>query len=84
MTGMHISERLLVAGKLLGKTLAGYRDDDLRSAARGAVDLGQLMFDAVDEIERLRALVPTAFQEGMRREKGWALSDTRQALEPKP
>ena len=51
---MDISERLLIAGKLLGKCLAGYRDDDLRSAARGAVDLGQLMLDAVDEIDRLK------------------------------
>jgi hypothetical protein len=52
---MDISERLLVAGKHLGKCLAGYRDDDLRAAARGAVDLGELMLDAADEIERLRA-----------------------------
>jgi hypothetical protein len=52
---MDISERLLVAGKHLGKCLAGYRDDDLRAAARGAVDLAALMLDAADEIERLRA-----------------------------
>ena len=51
---MDISERLLVAEKHLGKCLAGYRDDDLRSSARAAVDLGQLMLDAVDEIDRLR------------------------------
>lgn len=51
---LDISERLLVAGKHLGKCLAGYRDDDLRSAARGAADLAELIFDAVDEIDRLR------------------------------
>lgn len=51
---MDISERLLVAGKHLGKCLAGYRDDDLKSAARSAVDLAELIFDAVDEIDRLR------------------------------
>ena len=51
---LDVTERLLVAGKLLGKCLAGYRDDDLRSAARSAVDLAELMFDAVDEIDRLR------------------------------
>lgn len=54
---MDISERLLVAGKHLGKCLAGYRDNDLRSSARAAVDLGQLMLDAVDEIDRLRSEV---------------------------
>jgi hypothetical protein len=54
---MDIGERLLVAGKHLGKCLAGYRDNDLRSAARSAVDLGNLMLDAADEIDRLRALV---------------------------
>ena len=52
---MDISERLLIAGKHLGKCLSGYRDDDLRSSARAAADLGQLMFDAADEIDRLRA-----------------------------
>lgn len=51
---MDISERLLVAGKHLGKCLAGYRDDDLKSAARSAADLAELIFDAVDEIDRLR------------------------------
>jgi len=51
---LDISERLLVAGKHLGKCLAGYRDADLRSAARGAADLAELIFDAVDEIDRLR------------------------------
>ena len=51
---MDVSERLLIAGKHLGKCLAGYRDDDLRSAARGAADLAELIFDAVDEIDRLR------------------------------
>jgi hypothetical protein len=52
---MNISERLLVIGKHLGKALAGYRDDDLKAAARGAVDLRALMLDAADEIERLQA-----------------------------
>jgi hypothetical protein len=51
---LDISERLLVAGKHLGKCLAGYRDDDLRSAASGAADLAALIFDAADEIDRLR------------------------------
>jgi hypothetical protein len=51
---MDIKEELLVAGRHLGKCLAGYRDDDLRSAARAAADLGQLMLDAADEIDRLR------------------------------
>jgi hypothetical protein len=51
---MDIKEELLVAGRHLGKCLAGYRDDDLRTAARAAVDLGQLMLDAADEIDRLR------------------------------
>jgi len=52
---MDISERLLVAGKHLGKCLSGYRDDDLRSAARGATDLAALILDAADEIDRLRS-----------------------------
>lgn len=52
---MDISERLLVAGKHLGKCISGYRDDDLKSSARAAVDLGQLMLDAADEIDRLRS-----------------------------
>ena len=52
---MDISEKLLVAGKHLGKCLAGYRDDDLKSAARAAVDLEELILDAADEIDRLRA-----------------------------
>ena len=52
---VDISERLLVAGKHLGKCLAGYRDDDMRSAARAAVDLGKVMLDAADEIDRLRS-----------------------------
>jgi hypothetical protein len=52
---MDISERLLIAGKHLGKCLAGYRDDDVRSAARSAADLAELIFDATDEIDRLRA-----------------------------
>ena len=51
---MDVSERLLIAGKHLGKCLAGYRDGDLRSAARSATDLAELIFDAVDEIDRLR------------------------------
>jgi hypothetical protein len=51
---MDITERLLVAGKLLGKCLAGYRDDDLRSSGAAAADLAELIFDAVDEIDRLR------------------------------
>ncbi len=52
---MDIREGLLVAGKHLGKCLAGYRDDDIRSAARSAVDLAEVIFDAADEIDRLRA-----------------------------
>lgn len=54
---MDIREELLVAGKHLGKCLAGYRDNDLKSAARSAVDLGKIMFDAADEIDRLRVRV---------------------------
>lgn len=57
---LDVAERLLIAGKLLGKCLAGYRDDDLKSSARAAVDLGQLMFDAVDEIDRLRVELAAA------------------------
>jgi hypothetical protein len=53
---LDITERLLVAGKLLGKCLAGYRDNDLRSAGSSAADLAELIFDAVDEIDRLRSL----------------------------
>lgn len=60
--GMDVSERLLVAGKHLGKCLAGYRDDDLRSSARAAVDLGQIMLDAADEIERMRAAIEDAVE----------------------
>lgn len=54
---MDVKEELLVAGKHLGKCLAGYRDDDMRSSARAAVDLGRVMMDAADEIERLRSEV---------------------------
>jgi hypothetical protein len=52
---MDIREELLVAGKHLGKCLAGYRDNDLKSSARAAVDLGGLMLNAADEIDRLRS-----------------------------
>lgn len=58
-----LTERLLIAGKHLGKCLAGYRDDDLRAAARSAVDLAELMFDAVDEIDRLRVELAQAKQQ---------------------
>ena len=51
---MHVSEKLLVAGKHLGKCLAGYRDNDLKAAARAAVDLEELILEAADEIDRLR------------------------------
>lgn len=51
---MDIGENLLIAGKQLGKCLAGYRDDDPRSSARAAIDLGNMIMDAVDEIDRLR------------------------------
>lgn len=52
---MDVKEQLLVAGKQLGKCLAGYRDNDLQASARAAVDLGKLMLDAADEIDRLRS-----------------------------
>lgn len=59
---MDVTERLLIAGKHLGLCLAGYRDNNLKSAARSAVDLAELIFDAVDEIDRLRVELEQAKQ----------------------
>jgi Sec-independent protein translocase protein TatA len=50
-----IVERLREVGVHLGNAIAGYRDDDLKRAAMGAVEIARVTREAAAEIEQLRA-----------------------------